>query len=444
MLRPSGGLGARSAPAFAFACAAASFALCWASPRVARADIVADADRVAEQWKSEGQTVIRAPSVFLESGRPRLLPLGTLQMDGSGCVTAFALGVRTADLSVRAGVGEGTRADTGLRVGGIATMTRCGSDQGEIASAIVELRSLRGAVEVILAKGDEPPSPATKVLIERAAGPLSLTRDPGRPRVSEPFPERVARAVTRSTADGAEAVKREEVEGSPQGSGRVIVTFLEGCHRLELLASTGTAASERSAPHGPFDVDAELREATTDRILARDRSDTADARLEFCVAAPTTAVLLFGGAAPGGRIAVVDGTWSLPADLPTRWGTKARATMARALHYRRVRGPLGTPAAEMLGVSGSTTTSLELVPSTCYVAVVAAARGEARPLQLSIRTAGVTSHDTSGVAGEGTAVAFCTGAASRATAQVDARGSALAWVLSVWKTGPAPLEEGTL
>jgi hypothetical protein len=426
------------------ACACAAALAFSAIARRASADIVADADRVASQWESEGQTVIRAPSVFLESGRPRLLPLGTLQMDGSGCVTAFALGVRTADLSVRAGVGEGTRTDAGRSVGGLATMTRCGSDQGEIASAIVELRSLRGAVEVILAKGDAPPSPATKVLIERAAGPLSLTRDPGRPRIVEPFAERVARAVTRSSTDGAAAVKRDELEASEQGSGRVLVTFREGCHRLELVAGPGAGTAGGSSPHGTFDVDAELREASTDRILARDRSDTADARLEFCVATPTAGVLLFGGAPPAGQVAVVDGTWTLPEGLPTRWGTKARATMARALHYRRVRGPLGVPVAEMLGVSGSTTSSLELTPSTCYLAVAAPARGEARPLQLAVRTGGRAARDTSGVAGDGTAVAFCTGASSRATAQIDARGSALAWVLSVWRTGRAPLEEGTL
>lgn len=440
MRRFSGGLGGRSTPALVGAALSV-----WGFAAPARADIVTDADRVADQWRSEGQTVIRAPSVFLESGRPRLLPLGTLQMDGSGCVTAFALGVRTADLSVRSGVGEPSDTDTGLHVGGMATMTRCGSDQSEIASAIVELRSLRGAVEVLLAKGDTPPSAPTKVLIERAAGPLSLTRDPGRPRVSEPFGERQARVVARSTVDGAESVKRDEVAASDQGTGRLLLTLREGCHRLELLGGAGpaTAPPTEGSRRAAFDVDAELREASTDRILARDRSDTADARLETCVAAPTAAVLLFAGAPPGGRVGVVDGTWAIPEGVPTRWGSKARATIARALNYRRVRGPLGSPVAELLGVSGSTTTALELTPASCYVAVAAAARGEARPLALTVRTAEGAAHDTSGVAGEGTAVAFCTGGARRATAQVDARGSALAWVLSVWKTGPAPMEGGT-
>ena len=402
-------------------------------PRGALADIVTDADRVADQWRAEGQRVVRPPAIFLEAGRPRLLPLGDLTMDGSGCVTATVLGVRTADVSLRAGAPDRSRPEAERGMGGFATMVRCGAQQAEIAQAIVELRSPRGAVEVVLARGTDGASPVTNVLVDRTVGTIAPMRDPGRPASRDGLEARVRRTAERSRADGASKVTHDLVHASEAGNGRLVVSFREGCHRLELLAEL---SGDRA-----MDVDAELREARSDRLLARDRSDTPDARLEVCVASATTAVLVFGGAAPDGPVAVLDASWELPLGLPQRWGPKAQAAMARALFHRRVRGPLGTPVSESLGVSGTTVVPLELEPTACYLAVAAPARGEPRPLALSVRTDLVLSHDTSGVTGESTVVSFCTGTSSRSTVQVDARGSGIAWVLSVWRTGRAPTEE---
>lgn len=400
----------------------------------ARADIVADADRVADQWRAEGLVVVRPPSIFLEGGRPRLLPLGDLQMDGSGCVTALVLGVRTADVSLRSGLADRPRPDNERGTGGFAVMTRCGAQQSEIPQAIVELRSPRAAVEVLLARGPDSASPVTNVLVERTVGPISQLRDPGRPPASDGLEARVKRSVERSKLDGSAKVSADVVKASDSGSGRLVVSFREGCHRLELLASG--EKDKRT-----FDVDAELREASTDRLLARDRSDTPDARLEVCVAAPTTAVLLFGGGEPDGAVGVVDAVWELPEGLPRRWGAKARSSMARALWQRKWRAPLGVPAAESLGVSGTTIMPLELSPRSCYLAAVAPARGEARPLAITVRTDVATVHDTSGVTGEATVVGFCTSVVPTATVQVDARGAAMAWALTVWRTGRAADEE---
>jgi hypothetical protein len=133
--------------------------------------------------------------------------------------------------------------------------------------------------------------------------------------------------------------------------------------------------------------------------------------------------------------------WNLPAGLPRRWGAKVTSSLARAFLQRKVRGPLGHAVSETLGVSGTTVVPLSLAPATCYLGAVAPARGEARPLALSVRTDRVTAHDVSGITGEATVVGFCTGASGSTSAQVDARGSALAWVLTVWRSGPAPRDE---
>ena len=73
---------------------------------------------------------------------------------------------------------------------------------------------------------------------------------------------RAGRSAQRARDAGASGVHEETLEADPDGTGREVLRIEEGCHRVELFADL--------VGRRPLDLDAELRDANTERLLARD------------------------------------------------------------------------------------------------------------------------------------------------------------------------------
>ncbi|HEU4538068.1 MAG TPA: hypothetical protein VFS00_28300, partial [Polyangiaceae bacterium] len=399
----------------------------------ASAELDDEAARLERAWRGAGFAVRRAAPFFLEQGSLRSLAgaLGREAAGGAACVTVAVLAVRGTDFSLVMPTGllpdgrpAGRRPERALA--GLSSTTRCGAERAELAHAAVEMRSSRGAIEVLVAEGAGPPPPARDTLLERSVPQSRSLIDPGRARTGEGLEARLRWAEDRSRRDGAAALERRAIEPGDDGAGRALVPIVPGCHRLELFAELGPGDSVA-------DVDAELRDATNNRALARDRSDAQDAHLEACVAEPTVALLRYSGAPARAALTLVDARWPLPKGLPETVPPRARAGMARALVARRVPEPGAPPLVTLLGASGTTYEHLELEPGACYVAAVAVVQGESRSLGVAVRGPGLLAGDDAVHGAEGASAAFCAPHAGLAQVAVEARGSGLAWALSIWQ-----------
>jgi hypothetical protein len=190
-------------------------------------------------------------------------------------------------------------------------------------------------------------------------------------------------------------------------------------------------------PHRATDVDAEARDAAG-RLLARDRADVPDARLDFCLGEAGVVTVPFMGAAGAVAVTVSDARWPLPAHLPEGFGVRARAGFAAALFRRHAPAPLGAPIFETLGVQGPTAVALAIEPERCYLAAMALVRGEARSMRLSALVGDHVTRDDTAERLEGVALSFCAEGGTVAHFDADVRGNAPWWALVVWPMGGAP------
>jgi hypothetical protein len=296
----------------------------------------------------------------------------------------------------------------------------------------VSMRSPRGAIELVVARGpDAAPAPET-VLIERAVDPPKTPVDPGRPRGTEPLAARAARVEARARDDGAATVHTMAHVAGDEGGGSVTLRLADGCHRIEIVGDLGA--------HGRVpDLDAELRATESGALLARDRSESADARVDVCLGEPTRAMLSISGGAIRGRLAILDARWTIPAGIPESLGARVRATFVAG--HRRRHAPTVREAAFMsaFGAAGLTHVPVEIEPGACYLVSVASVRGEARSLSVSTDIAGRVLRDDGGPARDGGTLSFCGEGQERQLVRVDARGPGLVWMLSAWKLeGRAP------
>jgi hypothetical protein len=214
------------------------------------------------------------------------------------------------------------------------------------------------------------------------------------------------------------------------GSGSEDIDLEEGCHRIEVFGREIVPHS-RSGRRFRLDLDAELRD--DDHLLARDRTEAPDARLETCVGNPTQVSLAFAGAQPGSPVLVTRGTWPLPARLPPLWGPVTRSKMARAMFLRHVAVPADDPVYLAQGASGTTPLPLSVETGACYVAVVGIARGHARQLQLRAIVGARESTDERGAAEEAALTAFCVRAHEPARLEITSRGTGVSWGLALFR-----------
>lgn len=431
-------------------------ALCAAPP--ARADLIDDAERVARRWSSRGARVTRRPPIFLEHSRPQsiLPPRAPSPADqgasaDAGCLTVLLLAPRTSEIiaelievdetrgpldslfrdtlpSGHPPIGPGSAEPRVRSSSGALTIVRCGAARAALRRIQVDLSGARSALEVIMAESREDLGDLREILPERAAGPIAPRGDPGRPIEPGPLPDRMLRAEKRARADGAESVTRSGMKASVAGTGELSLRMLEGCHRLDIMAEVPSVSPRRAT-----DVDAEAKDAESERSLARDRADAADARLDFCLGETGVVNVPFQGAAGPVNVAVSDARWPIPRTIPPYWGARARGGFATALRRRGAPAPQEQPIFEVVGVQGETSASLSVEPGKCYLAAVALMRGDARGIRLAADLGSRAVRDEVVERAEGAAVAFC--AAERDTSaliRVEARGNSPWWALAVW------------
>jgi hypothetical protein len=421
-------------------CGAALLAGLLLAAAPARADLGDDAERLARAWAERDARVERLPPVFLEHGRARWIALAPPRDGDPPCLTVAVVGVRTTDFFLQ----RGDRAadapardepnDAGLRSsGGAVTVSACGADRARLDRIRLELGAPRATLEIVTVRSAAPPRPLAEVLPERVAGPLAPRGDPGGPLTPRPLAERLARAEVRARGDGAAAVDRVTGRAALTGAGRFEVELVPGCHRLELL---GEAAEGPALLRRPTDIDAELRDAGG-RVLARDRSDLPDARLDLCVGELTPVTAVFVGAAGAGPVILTHSRWAMPARVPARWGPRARAAFAATLLRRHAPDPAEAPVREVLGIQGITSIPLEVEPGHCYLAALALVRGEAHALRLTGILGDRALRDDAVDHAESASVTFCAEHETVARLDADVRATSAFWALAVWPMGAA-------
>ena len=309
-------------------------------------------------------------------------------------------------------------------------ISRCGAARAEIRRVNVELASARAAVEIVVARSATPPAPISEALPERVAGPMAPRDAPIGPIEPGPLPDRLARAERRARDDGAEQVTRASMRSSIVGNGEFDVSLVAGCHRLEVMAEI-----PKNIPRRATDLDAEAR--TQDgHVLARDRAEAPDVRLDLCVGEATLVEVPFIGASGAVTVTLSDARWPIPAQVPSTFGARAQAGMFGALLLRRAPLPEKPEIRAALGVQGVSPMGVEIEPGRCYLAALGVVRGEARFIRLSARLGDRVARDEA-QGRDGVALAFCAEDEATATLEVDARGNGAWWALEVWPLGGA-------
>jgi hypothetical protein len=416
----------------AVACAAAVAVA--AFPGSARAELHESVERVADAWRAVGASVVLDRTRFLtddnDDDRPIFIGLPSLP-DGE-CTTLVLLGARGLGFHVRL---PGTGGDDGagqrvLSVAGALSIERCGEEFP--TRFIVASDSGRGAIETVVARSSRPLPSVRTILPERSAGPALPMPEPGALPALPPPEKRAEVAEMRAKRDGASIATRETWEAGTDGNGAGEEVLDPGCHTLELFAPDPRAA--HPGRRTKLDLDAEMRDETGDRVLARDRSDAPDAQLAVCVGDATRVGVVFAGSPPAARVLVAHFAWPLPEHLATIWGADARARMAHVLLERHLTSLPREPVLLAQGGSGDTPVPLTIVPGACYLVVVARVKEAARALGLRVHVGSEDAFDDRGVDGDGAVVAFCAGRATTAVATVEARGAPLlGWGLALYR-----------
>jgi hypothetical protein len=313
---------------------------------------------------------------------------------------------------------------------GALSIERCGETPPR--RWLVASDSGRGAVEIVVARSARPLPAVQLILPERTgAGPGAMI-EPGPQPALAPPERRADLAESRARRDGAAIDARSTWQAGIDGAGSSEEILQPGCHTMELFA-VDPHASHPLRRH-KLDVDAEMRDAADDRLLARDRTDAPDAQLSVCVGDTTRAGVVFVGAPAGSPVLISHVEWPLPDHLPSTWGGEVRARMAHLVLARHLASLPSDPTQLAQGGSGTTPVPMPVEPGACYVAVVALAQGTAHSIGLRVRVGARDAVDDRGGEDAGAVVAFCAGDRTVASAQVEAHGTPLlGWALALYR-----------
>ncbi len=328
------------------------------------------------------------------------------------------------------GGGDDTSDERVPSAAGALSIERCGQDLPH--RLIVASDSGRGAIETVVARSSAPLPSLRSVLPERSGGVALAMPEPGLLPPLPPPQRRAEIAETRAKRDGASIGTRHSWQAGVDGNGGGQEILGPGCHTLQLFAPDPRALYP--GHRGKLDLDAEMRDESDDRVLARDRSDAPDAQLAVCVGDPTRVDVAFAGSPPTASVLVAHYAWPLPDHLPALWGAEARGRMAHVLLARHVSTLPEEAVMLAQGGAGDTPVPLSLEPGTCYLAITARIKEAARAVGLRVHIGSADVFDDRGIDGDGAAVAFCAGARSHAIADVEARGAPLlGWGLALYR-----------
>ena len=406
----------------------------WLLPRRALADVREAATRVEEEWRRAGAVVSRGQPRFLSEDETVAVTLAPAK---ESCTTLALVGAR--GMSFHAKVidppEDEERAEHAASIAGVLEIVRCdkdGESEGEIRRISVTSDAGRGAIETVVARSGGKLPPLEAVLPERTGGPLPPPLEPGGLPPLPPPEKRAEVAELRAERDGGRTSgKREAWVAGADGSGEGHVMLEAGCHRLELFAVD--PRTSRSSRRFRLDLDAELRGEESETVLARDRTDAPDARLELCVGVATSGNVVFAGSPPNAPIVVSHSSWAIPERLPLTWGREVRARMAAAMLARHLSAPTSEAVFLAEGPSGMTPIPLTLEPGACYFAVVGIDHGHGRGIGLRAMVLARMTADDRSNSDEGALVSFCARDSDHARLEVDARGVGVAWALALFR-----------
>ena len=400
------------------------------------------AERVVEQWRAAGGQVTALPSRFLFDDETTLIPV---PVDiNTGCTHVALIGAR--GLSFRARLSDATSDPLAPEVGGRASslagvieLRRCGGTRS-IRHVVVTSDAGRGALEVVVARAPSALPLLTSVIPERTGGALPPVPETGALPALPPIERRAELAEARGKREGAHIEARTALRAGDDGAGEGELALGAGCHRVELFARDGEV---RPGRRFRVDVDAELRDpSNSDHVLARDRTEAPDARLEACVGESTRIKLVFAGAPANADLTSTLASWPLPQHLPSLWGAATRSKMARVMFTRHVAAPEADPVFLAEGSSGTTPFPLSVEVGGCYLAVVALTHGHARSLQIRTVVGARESTDERGAAEEAALSAFCVNAEESARLEIHARGTGVGWGLALFRVKSGVWEAG--
>jgi hypothetical protein len=414
-------------------------------PAVARADARDVAERVVEQWKASGARAQALPTRFVFDDETILVAVPPESDAESPCTQVAVIGAR--GLSFRARLSDAPTdpllppepTARGESSAGVLELRRCDRARPAVRNVVITSEAGRGAVEVVVARSDRPLPALGSIIPERTGGATPPPPEAGALPPLVALDKRVDAAEARARRDGAHVRPRTMVHAGDDGTGDEEIVLDEGCHRIEVFGREFAREAGRGRRYR-LDLDAELRDG--EHLLARDRTEAADARLETCVGSPTRVTLTYAGAPPQSEVVITRGMWPLPARLPPLWGPVARSKMARVMFLRHVALPSEDPVYLAQGSAGATPIPLSVETGGCYVAVVGIARGHARQLQLRTFIGARESTDERGGAEEAALSAFCVRAHESARLEVLARGSGLAWGLALFRVKSGDWENG--
>lgn len=411
-----------------------------AAAPVEQGDARTVAGRVEAEWKKAGAKTWTLPSRFVFDEETVLIPIP----EGEGeCTEVAVIGAR--GLSFRARLSDApvdplvppepnARAASAA---GVLALRRCDKDR-PVHHIVLTAEAGRGAIEVIAGRSDKPLPALATLLPERAGGAVPAPPEAGAlPALTAPE-TRAEAAEARAKREGASAGGRAKIRSGDEGGGEEDIELEPGCHRVEVFGRE--LGRERPGRRFRLDVDAELRDS--ERVIARDRTEAPDARLETCVGETSRVTLAFTGSPPHSEVILTRATWPLPAKLPTLWGPATKSRMARAMFVRHVTTPTDEPVYLTQGSTGSTPIPLSVETGACYVAVVGIARGHPRQLQLRAIVGGRESTDERGAADEAALSTFCVRAYESARLEVQARGTGVAWALALFRVQSGNWEQG--
>jgi mRNA-degrading endonuclease toxin of MazEF toxin-antitoxin module len=416
----------------AAACAVAAGTIAY--PGRARAELREAVERIAEAWRGVGAAVAVDRTRFVTDDNDDQRPLVIVlpELPEGECTTVVLLGARGLGFHVRIAErdGDDTEAKRLPSVAGTLSIERCGDALPR--RLVLASDSGRGAIETVVGRSSKPLPALPVILPERSSGPLTPMSEPGAlPALPAPD-QRAQIAEMRAKRDGAVIALRETWQAGVDGTGGGEKTLDPGCHSLQLFALDPRAT--HPARRGKLDLDAEMRDESDDRLLARDRTDAPDALLAACVGEPTHVGVLFAGSPPSAPVLVAHFVWPLLDHLPTLWGTEARGRMAHVLFARHVASLRREPVVLAQGGSGVTPVPLSIEPGACYLGVTALVKEAARAIGLRVHVGSNDAFDDRGVDGDGAAVAFCAGNQTHALAEVEARGSPLlGWGFALYR-----------
>ena len=402
----------------------------------ASATLAEDVTRLKATWQSVARVEELRPRLLSRGETmPVALPPWAIDARADGCTSVAILASPRVSFVLQIASGRG--ADVRPSEVGWVQFHRCGAGRAELRRVLLEMRSPRGILEVLVAEAPAPLAELSRVLAHRDPGPKSPGGEAGPAPVPPPLELRAGAWEAQAKRDGASQIERQLVKGGAVEIPTARLSLAEGCHRLSALGL------QPAAPEPPRDLDLFLRGEALFDLRREDQSENSDAEISLCLAGPVPVKVGVFGLGPGDPALLQHARFPMPGGLPSHWGPLVRSRFAEAFFRRHAAGGARGPVFESLGVAGRTTLPLNLELRTCYAAGLSVFTGSPKALLLEVMPSDRDGAADSTGDADAVIVAFCTGEDAFARLRVEAVGPSVAWIAAVWRIEREVLAEWT-